>query len=53
MQLFSDYGFEEKITRGFGWIPGQVKKIKTKNRLIKLPHIGWNEINFKKKHLVF
>ena len=53
MQLFSDYGFEEKITKGFGWIPGQVKKIKTKNRLIKLPHIGWNEINFKKKHLVF
>jgi glutamine amidotransferase len=53
MQLFSDYGFEEKITKGFGWIPGQVKKIKTKSRLIKLPHIGWNEINFKKKHLVF
>ena len=27
MQLFSDQGFEEEVTKGFGWIKGYVKKI--------------------------
>ena len=26
MQLFSDQGFEEEVTKGFGWIKGAVKK---------------------------
>ena len=26
MQLFSDIGFEEEVTKGFGWIKGAVRK---------------------------
>jgi len=53
MQLFSDQGFEEEITKGFGWIKGSVKKIKLNNKDLKLPHIGWNEVNILKKNDLF
>jgi glutamine amidotransferase len=53
MQLFSDQGFEEEVTKGFGWIKGSVKKIKLNNKDLKLPHMGWNEINTIKKNNLF
>lgn len=53
MQLFSDQGFEEKITSGFGWIKGSVKKIKLNDKNLKLPHMGWNEVNILKKNNLF
>ena len=53
MQLFSDQGFEEEVTKGFGWIKGSVKKIKLNNKDLKLPHMGWNEINIIKKNNLF
>ena len=53
MQLFSDQGFEEEITKGFGWIKGSVKKIKLNNKDLKLPHMGWNEVNIIKKNNLF
>ena len=45
MQLLADIGEEFGIHSGLGWIKGKVVKIKSKI----LPHIGWNEINIKKK----
>ncbi len=53
MQLFSDQGFEEEVTKGFGWIKGSVKKIKLNNKDLKLPHMGWNEVNVVKKNDLF
>ena len=53
MQLFSDQGFEEEITQGFGWIKGSVKKIQLNNKDLKLPHMGWNEVNINKKNDLF
>jgi imidazole glycerol-phosphate synthase subunit HisH len=53
MQLFSDEGFEEEITKGFGWIKGSVKKIKLTNQDLKLPHMGWNEVNIIKENDLF
>jgi glutamine amidotransferase len=53
MQLFSDQGFEEEVTQGFGWIKGSVKKIQLNNKDLKLPHMGWNEININKKNDLF
>jgi glutamine amidotransferase len=44
MQLLADKSQEFGNHKGFGWIKGDVKKIKTK----KLPHIGWNDIVIKK-----
>ena len=53
MQLFSDYGFEEQKTQGFGWINGSVQKIILKDKNLKLPHIGWNNINIVKESYLF
>ena len=53
MQLFSEKGYEEQVTEGFGWIKGSVKKIEINNKDLKLPHMGWNEVNVVKKNDLF
>ena len=53
MQMFADNGFEEIETKGLGWIPGNVKKIDSKNNQFKLPHIGWNELSFNSSNKLF
>ena len=53
MQLFAKIGYESEETKGFGWINGVVKKINNINKTLKLPHMGWNQIEFKKDFLLF
>jgi len=53
MQLFAKIGYESKETKGFGWIDGIVRKINNINRTLKLPHMGWNQIEFKKDFSLF
>ena len=53
LQMFAKVGYEEKETRGLGWIPGKVSKIDNQNGKFKLPHIGWNEIELKKNSNLF
>ena len=53
MQLFAKIGYESEETKGFGWIDGVVKKINNINKTLKLPHMGWNQIEFKKNFLLF
>jgi len=53
MQLFSEQGYEEQVTEGFGWIKGSVKKIEINTKDFKLPHMGWNEVNVIKKNDLF
>ncbi len=51
MQILADIGYEnKKKTKGLGLISGEVKKISTN---LKLPHVGWNEVSFKKKDKIF
>ncbi len=53
LQMFADVGYEEKETKGLGWIPGKVSKIDNQNGKYKLPHIGWNQINILKDSKIF
>ena len=53
MQLFAKIGYESRETKGFGWIDGEVRKINNINKKIKLPHMGWNEIELKKDFFLF
>ena len=48
LQMFANIGYEEKETKGLGWIPGKVSKIDNQKGKYKLPHIGWNQINILK-----
>jgi glutamine amidotransferase len=53
LQMFADVGYEEKETKGLGWISGKVSKIDNQNGKYKLPHIGWNQINLVKDSKIF
>ncbi len=53
LQMFADVGYEEKETKGLGWISGKVSKIDNQNGKYKLPHIGWNQLNIVKKSKIF
>ena len=53
MQLFAKIGYESQETKGFGLIDATVKKINNINKTLKLPHMGWNQIEFKKDFALF
>ena len=53
MQLFAKIGYESQETKGFGWLDATVKKINNINKTLKLPHMGWNQIEFKKDCALF
>ena len=53
LQMFADVGYEEKQTKGLGWISGKVSKIDNQNGKYKLPHIGWNQIEIVKQSKIF
>ncbi|SVA85876.1 uncharacterized protein METZ01_LOCUS138730, partial [marine metagenome] len=42
MQLLANISYENGEHKGLGWIDGQIKKLPTNN--LKLPHMGWNEV---------
>ena len=43
MQLLFQTGYEVRPCDGLGFIPGTIERIETP---LKLPHIGWNSLNF-------
>jgi len=53
MQLMSERGLEKTVSRGFGWIAGDVKEIEPTDPLLKIPQIGWNTIHVKHPHPLF
>ena len=43
MQLLAEKSYENGEHQGLGWIKGNIKKLEVKN--LKLPHMGWNNVN--------
>ena len=50
MQLLADVGREFGDHRGLGWIGGEVVKIAPRDPSLKIPHMGWNELNIACAH---
>ncbi len=53
MQLMSERGLEKTVTRGLGWIPGDVKEMTPADPALKIPQTGWNTIHVKHSHPLF
>ena len=53
MQLMSERGLEKTVTRGFGWIAGDIKEITPSDPALKIPQIGWNTIELARRHPLF
>lgn len=50
MQLLADVGREFGEHKGLGWIGGEVVKIAPRDPLLKIPHMGWNELKIEHAH---
>ena len=44
MQLLATRGLEHGVTKGLDWIPGEVRQIERTDPAIKVPHMGWNDV---------
>jgi glutamine amidotransferase len=53
MQLFATTGYEEEKTAGLNWIPGEVVKLDLGSSILKIPHMGWNELKIETVSKVF
>ena len=52
MQLMADLGREDAETRGLGWMPGTVERLKPSDPSLPIPHMGWNVLTDIKSHPV-
>lgn len=52
MQLLFDSSEEKSVTKGLGWIPGQVVYMKPEGGL-RVPHIGWNSLQVSANDAIF
>lgn len=52
MQLLADAGLEHGRTKGLGWIGGTVEMIDVNDPALKVPHMGWNNLNLDSDHPV-
>ena len=50
MQLMADCGREFETVAGLGWIGGEVVAIEPGDSALKIPHMGWNEIEPRAAH---
>jgi imidazole glycerol-phosphate synthase subunit HisH len=53
MQLLATKGWEVEETEGLGWICGEVKRIEPFENDTRIPHIGWNEVQFVRESPLF
>jgi glutamine amidotransferase len=44
MQLMAEHGLEHEVTRGFGWITGEIAVMDPPG--LRLPQMGWNALDF-------
>jgi glutamine amidotransferase len=52
MQLMAERGFEHGRHNGLGWISGEVVPIAPADPTLKVPHMGWNELEPRRSHSV-
>ena len=53
MQVMAKKSYEFGEHDGLGWFDGSIVPIKPKDKRLKIPHVGWNEVSFKKQSPLF
>lgn len=53
MQMLAEESFEHGRYPGLGWIKGNVTRFVPNTPELKIPHVGWNDILFKKDNPLF
>ena len=52
MQLMAGRGLEHGTHKGLGWIPGEVSALEPDDGTLKIPHMGWNQLDMVRSHPV-
>jgi glutamine amidotransferase len=52
MQLMAERGREFETVEGLAWLPGEVVAITPDDPTLKIPHMGWNEVEPRRSHPV-
>ena len=52
MQLMASWGREFEDVAGLGWVAGEVVALKPADPALKIPHMGWNELEPRRAHPV-
>jgi len=50
MQLMADWGREHGDHPGLGWLAGEVVALQPDDPRLKVPHMGWNQLEIRKDH---
>ncbi|CAK0777730.1 Imidazole glycerol phosphate synthase subunit HisH [Azospirillaceae bacterium] len=48
MQLMAERGLEHGRHEGLGWIGGEVAPLEPSDPTLKIPHMGWNDLNIER-----
>jgi glutamine amidotransferase len=49
-QLMAERGLEKEAIAGLGWIRGDVVEITPADPQLKIPHMGWNDLQVRREH---
>jgi len=52
MQMMATTGHEYQKTPGFGWVAGDIRRIRPSDERLKVPHMGWNDLVIDTAHPV-
>jgi glutamine amidotransferase len=52
MQLMAEWGLEHGRHPGLGWLKGTVALMEPSDPSLKIPHMGWNDLNVRAAHPV-
>lgn len=50
MQMLAEESHEQGLHKGLGWIKGKVIAIDSQKNALKVPHMGWNELEISSPH---
>ena len=54
MQLMASIGREHQETQGLNWLEGEVVALNPSDKTLKIPHMGWNNLEFRPSlHSIF
>lgn len=53
MQLIAKKSYENGETNGLGWVDAEVVKFDFKDKKLKIPHVGWNNVLYKNDNILF
>ncbi|MBN1824268.1 MAG: imidazole glycerol phosphate synthase subunit HisH [Endomicrobiales bacterium] len=53
MQVMAKKGYENGENEGLGWFDAEVVRIEPADKKLRIPHVGWNDLDFREDCFLF